>query len=280
MSKSPQFGVKVPVDGVDRWVPISFEDGCVCSSETSTATADVLVAGKQELAFVGRGRLVAGDAVGEPLFAVAEPDGDRVACCSGACEGAGTPNVLFFDKYRLSPAGYAPTESIEYPLPAHLSGRYASRKEHACLPWVRISRDPERFRGCLAQARALGPIQDSKAVATLVGDYLLSQDSECFLVILLDTQLQLRGISEIARGARDKVDVPVPDCLRIAVVDGASGVVVVHNHPSGVLRPSESDKELTQMLKKAFSQIQIDLLDHVIVSGKDKYYSFAKAKKL
>jgi hypothetical protein len=295
------YGRQVPLHSIESAGNLeqAFPDGkkpCGCQGGAAVAV-DVDVAGVQvqktdtAIAFKGRGRLVAaGEAsVEESLFAVAEPSGEnRVARCGvgGACEEdiAGTPNMLVFDKYTVveegaGAGGYQVKESTEYALPKELSSAYADRRSHTCMPWVKISRDPERFRGCLAAARALGPIKDSKAIAKLVGDYLMKQDSEVFLVALLDVQLQLRGISEIARGARDKVDVPVPDCLRVALVDGATAVVCIHNHPSGTVKPSKSDIELTKTLKKAFKTVHLELLDHVIVAG-DRHYSFAKDKKL
>jgi hypothetical protein len=292
-AKNPQFGVRMFVDGFERWVPVTFDDvplqassnapkaPCGCQKGAGAALVDVDVVGvqKTETVVAGRGRLVSGTAVGEPLLAVAEPDGDRVACCGGACEGAGTPNAVVFDRYSAREGGgYAIQSSMEHAFPKKLADTYASRSRH-CLPWVRVTRDPEAFRGCLAAARALGPIRDSKKVAELMGDYLIKQDQEVFLVILLDTQLQCRGISEIARGSRDRVDVPTPDVLRIAIVDGASAIIVVHNHPSGVNKPSESDIALTETIKRACKEVQIGLMDHVILAG-NRYYSFADHGKL
>ena len=54
----------------------------------------------------------------------------------------------------------------------------------------------------------------------------------------------------------------------------ASGIIVCHNHPSGNLNPSESDTKITQKIKEAGALMDIQLLDHLIISDKD-YYSFA-----
>ena len=252
---------------------------CGCGG---SGAVDVAVVGTQktEVAFAGRGRLMTGNAASEPLFAVAEPGGDQVACCGPACEGAGTPNAVVFDRFAVSEGGgYALKESIETPFNEKLTSTYAQRQP-ACLPWVRIARDPERFRACLAAARAIGPMTGPKSVCKLVGEYLMSQDQEVFLAILIDSQLMVRGISEIARGARDKVDVPIPDVLRIAVVEGASAIIVCHNHPSSVCKPSDSDKLLTETIRDASQTVNLELMDHVIVCTKTKFYSFAEAGKL
>jgi hypothetical protein len=253
--------------------------GCGCDGKVAV---DVAVVGTQrtEVAFAGRGRLLTGNTASEPLFAVAEPGGDQVACCGPACEGAGTPNAVVFDRFAASEGGgYAIKESIETPFSKELTGAYASRTPQ-CLPWVRIARDPERFRSCLAAAKAIGPMTGPKSVCKLVGEYMMSQDQEVFLAILIDSQLMVRGISEIARGARDKVDVPVPDVLRIAVVEGASAIIVVHNHPSTVCKPSDSDKLLTETIRDASQTVNLELMDHVIICTKTKFYSFAEAGKL
>jgi RadC-like JAB domain len=219
--------------------------------------------------------------VGEPLLAVSEGAENRVACCGEECAGeiqAGQPQSVRFDRYAVSEdGGYELRDSVEEPLPQKLQDLFTSRGP-ACLPWVRIQRDPNRFRACLERARKIGPIDDSEAVFKLVGPYLEKQDQEVFLAVLLDSQLQVRGVSEIARGSRDRTTVSIPDTLRVALVDGATAMIVVHNHPSGQVRPSEADEQLTRALREACKKVGIDLLDHVII-GDRKYYSFAKSNE-
>jgi RadC-like JAB domain len=243
--------------------------GCGCSGGDKTKL-DIAVVGvqKTESVVVGRGRLVSGQSVGEPLIAVAEGNENRVACCGGACENAaGTPNAVVFDKYvPREGGGYEVSPSPALPLPVKLVSQYAERSP-ACLPWVRVERNPENFRGCLAAARALGPLDNQQALVKLVGEFMIKQDQEVFLTILVDVQLQVRAISEIARGARDRVDVPIPDTLRIAIVEGATAFAIVHNHPTGVLRPSDSDILLTESIQEAAKSVGLDLLDHVIVAS-------------
>ena len=69
-----------------------------------------------------------------------------------------------------------------------------------------------------------------------------------------------------------------PEDLKIILKHGieilASSIIAVHNHPSGNLKPSQADIELTKKLKEAAKLIDIVLLDHLIIGDK-KYYSFA-----
>jgi DNA repair protein RadC len=55
---------------------------------------------------------------------------------------------------------------------------------------------------------------------------------------------------------------------------GATGIILVHNHPSGTLKPSSADKQLTKKLKLASESLDIKVLDHLIVTEK-AYFSFA-----
>lgn len=59
------------------------------------------------------------------------------------------------------------------------------------------------------------------------------------------------------------------------ITDRAAGIIVAHNHPSGILRPSENDIKITKKLQQAGEILGITLLDHVIVT-KNKHFSFAK----
>ena len=63
--------------------------------------------------------------------------------------------------------------------------------------------------------------------------------------------------------------------LGIAVKALASGIIISHNHPSGNNKPSPEDRQLTTKLKDACKLMDIQLYDHIIVTGEDSYYSFA-----
>jgi DNA repair protein RadC len=62
--------------------------------------------------------------------------------------------------------------------------------------------------------------------------------------------------------------------FKTALTQGAVGVILAHNHPSGTLKPSESDKQITQKLKVAGEQLDIKILDHVIVT-ETNFFSFS-----
>ena len=67
--------------------------------------------------------------------------------------------------------------------------------------------------------------------------------------------------------------------LKKAIELAAVAIILVHNHPSGTLRPSDADRDVTQNLKKAASTLEIKVLDHLILTEKT-YFSFADENML
>jgi DNA repair protein RadC len=62
--------------------------------------------------------------------------------------------------------------------------------------------------------------------------------------------------------------------LSVALKTLATGLILAHNHPSGNLKPSEADKQITSKIKQAAKLLDIELMDHIIISS-EGYYSFA-----
>lgn len=149
------------------------------------------------------------------------------------------------------------------------------------IPWIRVV-DVERDRAAYAQiierARAIGPIRNEHTIYWLLAPVAEAKDEERAWVVLLDTHGYLRGVHQVAQGARDHVAISLPDGLRAAVVSGARYLVLVHNHPTGDARPSVDDGRLTQDMGRAASTVDLVLLDHVVI-GFRQYYSF-KGKAL
>ena len=67
--------------------------------------------------------------------------------------------------------------------------------------------------------------------------------------------------------------------LKTALEVGATGIILAHNHPSGTLKPSEADKQLTEKLSTASKSLDIKVLDHLIITEK-AYFSFADENML
>lgn len=90
-------------------------------------------------------------------------------------------------------------------------------------------------------------------------------DQEQFYVLCLNTRRRITGHVLIALGTLDSVVVHPREVFRAAVITGSSGIVIMHNHPSGCATPSEADIKVTRDLIRAGQIIKIDVIDHVII---------------
>ena len=92
-------------------------------------------------------------------------------------------------------------------------------------------------------------------------------ECECFVVLLLNTRRRVRGHHLVSFGTMNTVLVHPREVFRVAVICGAAGIVLMHNHPSGEPQPSEADIKVTRDLIRAGQLMQIDVVDHVIVGN-------------
>lgn len=97
---------------------------------------------------------------------------------------------------------------------------------------------------------------------------------EQFKILLLNRGNKVMAVFEVSTGG---ITGTVADCRVIfaaAIKINACGLILAHNHPSSSLKPSHSDDQLTEKIKEAGKLLDIQLLDHLIVS-KESYYSYA-----
>lgn len=101
--------------------------------------------------------------------------------------------------------------------------------------------------------------------------------NEVFEVAYLDSSARLLrdGIERLEAGTVDRATVYPRKVMEAALRKGAAALVFAHNHPSGDVTPSEQDKTITQALVLAATTLNIQVLDHLIVSS-DKVFSFRK----
>jgi DNA repair protein RadC len=97
---------------------------------------------------------------------------------------------------------------------------------------------------------------------------------EEFWILFLNRSNRVINRLKISQGGVSGTVTDVRIIMKKAIENLASGIIVCHNHPSGNLTPSESDTKITQKIREAGELIDVQLLDHLIISGKE-YYSFA-----
>jgi len=89
---------------------------------------------------------------------------------------------------------------------------------------------------------------------------------ERLLAIYVDSRLHLLSIQKLADGAVSRAPVDFARIIQLGLNVGASGFLLVHNHPSGVPRPSKADLAVTSRLRDLAGQLDLHLLDHLIVA--------------
>jgi DNA repair protein RadC len=94
--------------------------------------------------------------------------------------------------------------------------------------------------------------------------------------VYLNTSNKVLGFKQISSGGITSTVVDIRIILGIALKSAAKGIILAHNHPSGNLSPSDADNKLTDKLYKACKIMDIDLVDHIIISPFGGYYSFMK----
>ena len=97
---------------------------------------------------------------------------------------------------------------------------------------------------------------------------------ESFKIILLNRANKVLGISSLFEGGISGTVADVRMIMQTALLSNASSIIVAHNHPSGQLKTSNADRQITRKIKEAGVFLDITLLDHFIVTT-DGYYSFA-----
>ena len=93
-------------------------------------------------------------------------------------------------------------------------------------------------------------------------------EREVFAAVFLDTRHRLISYVELFQGTIDGAEVHPREVVRAALRLNAAAVLVAHNHPSGEIEPSTADRAVTARLKQALALVDVRLLDHVIVGGR------------
>lgn len=122
-------------------------------------------------------------------------------------------------------------------------------------------------------------IKSSKDAFQILQPIIGELQHEEFWVLYLNNSNKVIAKKQLSKGGITATMVDVRLLFKKAVELATVGIIVCHNHPSGKLTPSTSDKILTQKIKEAGQTLDIKLLDHLIIIQKD-YFSFADSEML
>ncbi|MEP6712592.1 MAG: DNA repair protein RadC [Ferruginibacter sp.] len=132
----------------------------------------------------------------------------------------------------------------------------------------------------LGKRRHTTDILDKKTVSTSreIADYLKhalkDYSYEVFAVVFLNRANKIKSFQIISNGGLTGTVADPRIILKKAIEEEATSIVLSHNHPSGNLRPSRADEDITFKIKQAASYLDIKVIDHIIVS-EEGYFSFA-----
>lgn len=148
--------------------------------------------------------------------------------------------------------------------PAALMGMRGLGKAKAC-ELLAVS---ELSRRALAESLGDKDALNSPAVVKHYCKAMLGhlQVEHC-MALYLDSQYRLICAEEISRGTLTQASIYPREVVKAALRHHAAALILAHNHPSGLREPSEADLHLTQHLKRALSLVDVQLLDHLIVTA-------------
>lgn len=116
------------------------------------------------------------------------------------------------------------------------------------------------------------------ATASAAGNFALrmigDQTSEGFYVMCLDPDRRVLSMKKVAEGSTYRVMIDTRKVVEYVLSQKAFAIILVHNHPMGMIEPSDADIGLTRRLQDAFRPLDISVIDHIII-GDDMFYSMA-----
>ena len=118
------------------------------------------------------------------------------------------------------------------------------------------------------------PVNSPDKVVRLVHELLKDYDREAFAVINFQTNLQPINMNIVSIGALNASLAHPREILKSVVLSNAAAVMLIHNHPSGMVRPSEEDRTVTAKLSQLLNLMEVNLIDHIILGPEEQYYSF------
>ena len=98
---------------------------------------------------------------------------------------------------------------------------------------------------------------------------------ESMKVMLLNRASRVLGIADLSTGGTTGCVLDMKVVFQYAIKANASSIILAHNHPSGNLSPSQADINITKKLSDASKILDIQMLDHIIISPEEKYYSMS-----
>ncbi|MBO5585147.1 MAG: DNA repair protein RadC [Bacteroidaceae bacterium] len=134
-------------------------------------------------------------------------------------------------------------------------------------------------RRIMEDSREIQQFRSSADVLKYMTPIIQDLNHEESWALLLNNNARLLHLSHLSKGGLAETTVDVRMLLKEALLHDATSFILVHNHPSGNIRPSRHDEELTLRVNRAAQALNLRMIDHVIVTEGD-YYSFSENGKI
>lgn len=123
------------------------------------------------------------------------------------------------------------------------------------------------------EKRKADRITDPETVYKIYGHKMEKYEKEVVMVVALNTKKEIISEEEISIGINNSSLIHPREVFNYAIRKSADSIILIHNHPSGDVKPSKNDINVTTRLKECGKLVGIELVDHIII-GKSKHYSF------
>jgi DNA repair protein RadC len=164
--------------------------------------------------------------------------------------------------------GYGQTASSEQM--TFLGEEHTTQRKRSSIPIYRVSLVRESRLHCYHKQ-----IRSSADASTLLHTYLADVDREHFVIILVNQKNCVIGINTVSIGSLTASIVHPREVYKSAILSNAASIICGYNHPSTDCQPSREDRAITTRLVEAGKLLGISVLDHVIIGGDGRYFSFA-----
>ena len=152
-------------------------------------------------------------------------------------------------------------------------------KENTCALFQLVAAAVKRVCQCKMKSDDVPLLPTIDAVVDYCRAAIAYAEVEELHVIFLDTSFKLLGVELLRKGTLTDVSISPREVVLAALDKKASNIILVHNHPSDNIKPSDNDIRVTAKINEACNLMGIKLQDHIII-GKSDFFSFLRHKML
>lgn len=175
-------------------------------------------------------------------------------------------NVLELSNYLINNYGLSKLLNMSYNELSQIKG-IKQGKATRLMACFEIAK-----RACIVNNDRVS-FKTSKDIYNYIFQYYKFEDKELSMAIFVDHKLKLLGVLKGENFSNFMTNISVKQIVEKAISYSAYGIILVHNHPSGDITPSNQDILTTKQINEVLYTLELELIDHLIISN-EKYFSF------